>query len=260
MITKEKAMEFLKRQIDLIPALRSGRDDDLRKWQLDTQAMLERVFGDDSRQLATFKAVRWHPTTFRLSGDNSDLIQQAKRDGWNSANAVLSSLLNEIAEFWELDHQEQVSPDPFHRIERICNQFHRIARQLRDRHADRPTLNVEDEYDAQDLIHSLLLLDFDDVRAEDPSPSYAGAASRTDFVLKKERIVVEVKKARKGLLAKELGEQLIVDSQRYKVHPDCKMLVCFVYDPEGLIANPRGIENDLSQAGGEMPVRVYIRP
>ena len=106
----------------------------------------------------------------------------------------------------------------------------------------------------------MLKIYFDDVRAEEYTPSYAGSASRVDFLLKQEQIVIEIKKTRKGLAAKEIGEQLIIDSQRYEIHPDCGQLICFVYDPEGRIANPCGIESDLSKEINDVPVSVYIRP
>jgi hypothetical protein len=121
-------------------------------------------------------------------------------------------------------------------------------------------LNIEDEYDVQDLLHALLKLDFEDIRPEEWSPSYAGKSSRMDFLLKDYKVVIEVKKTRTGLGAKELGGQLIEDIARYKTHPDCETLLCFVYDPEGLIGNPRGIENDLSQDEGPIKVRVFIKP
>jgi len=81
-----------------------------------------------------------------------------------------------------------------------------------------------------------------------------------DFLLKNESIVIEVKKTRKGLDAKELGEQLIVDIERYQSHSSCKTLVCFVYDPEGKIANPQGLENDLSRNDDTLTVKVLIVP
>ncbi len=81
-----------------------------------------------------------------------------------------------------------------------------------------------------------------------------------DFLLKKESIVVEAKKTRKGLGAKELGDQLITDIERYKQHPDCKTLFCFVYDPDGRVSNPRGIEGDLSRKEGKLTVKVFIVP
>ena len=144
-------------------------------------------------------------------------------------------------------------------LERLCSRFHLVARQLRSRHSNRDTLHVEDEYDVQDLLHALLTLEHDDIRPEEWTPSYA-ASSRMGFLLKLEQIVIEAKKTRSGLGARELGEQLIVDIQKYKQRPDCRTLVCFVYDPEGRIANPRGIENDLSGDKDGLAVRVIIAP
>ena len=150
--------------------------------------------------------------------------------------------------------------DAFEQIQKICDRFHNIARQLRHRHGGRPTLDIADEYDVQDLVHALLKLDFDDVRAEEWTPSYAGGSARMDFLLKSEQIVVELKMSRRGMTAKTLGEELIIDCQKYKEHPDCKRLICFVYDPQGIIVNPRGIEADLSRDTNEIPITVYIRP
>jgi hypothetical protein len=145
-------------------------------------------------------------------------------------------------------------------VETLCTRFHVVARQIRVRHASRPTLDINDEYDVQDLLHSLLVIFFDDVRAEEYTPSYAGKATRMDFLLKDESIVVEAKMTRPGLGAKEVGEQLIVDSAHYRRHPGCKLLICLVYDPTGRIGNPRGLENDLSHIEGEFKVRVFIVP
>ena len=145
-------------------------------------------------------------------------------------------------------------------VERIIKRFHKVARQLRSRYADRPAIEIEDEYDVQDVFHALLKLFFDDVRPEEYTPSYAGSASRVDFLLKSEQIIIEIKKTRKGLAAKQIGEQLIIDSQRYQAHPDCKHLVCFVYDPEGRVANPNGIEKDLTKEINGTPVSVFIYP
>lgn len=145
-------------------------------------------------------------------------------------------------------------------IEYICTRFHFIVRQLRSRHGGRPTLDVEDEYDVQDLLHCLLKLHFDDIRPEECTPSYAGGCSRMDFFLKNESIAIEIKKTRKGLGQKELGDQLIIDKERFREHPSCKTLLCFVYDPDGKIPNPHGIENDLSCQEEDLFVKVLIVP
>ena len=150
--------------------------------------------------------------------------------------------------------------DPLTLVERICSRFQLVARQLRIRHANRSTLDIKDEYDVQDLLHSLFILFFDDIRPEEWTPSYAGKSSRMDFLLKCESIVVETKKTRNGLGEKEIGTQLMEDIQRYKKHPDCKTLVCFVYDPDGIVANPRGLEQDLSRDEDEFVVKVWVLP
>jgi hypothetical protein len=148
--------------------------------------------------------------------------------------------------------------DPVSNIEKLITKFHTITRQLRKRYDDRPTLDVNDEYDVQDLFHALLKLFFDDIRPEEWTPSYAGGSSRMDFLLKSEKIVIETKKTRAKLGAKEIGEQLATDILRYRSHPDCRTLICFVYDPEERILNPRGLERDLSQPMGEMQVKTYV--
>ncbi|WP_342423179.1 hypothetical protein [Paenibacillus sp. FSL E2-0178] len=40
-------------------------------------------------------------------------------------------------------------------ILKLCHRYHIIARQLRARHSIRPTLEIEDKYDVQDLFHAL---------------------------------------------------------------------------------------------------------
>ncbi|MBZ4359524.1 hypothetical protein LAM19_25050, partial [Mycobacterium tuberculosis] len=76
---------------------------------------------------------------------------------------------------------------------------------------NRQTIEINDEYDVQDLFHALLKIHFEDVRPEEYTPSYAGSSTRVDFLLKNEKIIIELKKTRKNLKQKEVGEQLIVD-------------------------------------------------
>jgi REase_DpnII-MboI len=132
----------------------------------------------------------------------------------------------------------------------ICDRFNVVARQLLHRRENRATLGITDEYDVQDLLHALLRLYFDDIRPEEWTPSYGGGSSRMDFLLKGHDIVVEAKMTRKGLTAKEVSEQLIIDAAKYRQNTECKTLVCLVYDPDGLIKNPRGIERDLAKLSG----------
>lgn len=171
-----------------------------------------------------------------------------------SSDKLFARLVTQIGEYAE--KVETISI-----LERIFSRFHHIARQLRSRYDSRETIDVSDEYDVQDLLHALLKLYFDDIRPEEWTPSYAGSSSKMDFLLKDEHLVVEVKKSRNTLRDKEIGKQLIEDIAKYKEHPDCRTLVCFIYNPEGLISNPTGLENDLRKSSTDrLDVRVYITP
>jgi hypothetical protein len=179
----------------------------------------------------------------------------------------LTDLYQSIAdEFWKLpwvkpkDKEGAAPPTPSELalLNRLLRRFHRMARQIKRRHDNRLGFPIQDEYDLQDLLHAVFRGLFDDIRSEEHTPSYAGGASRMDFLLKAEQIVIETKFASASLRDKQLGEELIVDIGRYQSHPDCKTLICFVYDPEGNLRNPAGLEADLSRAHGKLEVKVIV--
>jgi hypothetical protein len=164
---------------------------------------------------------------------------------------------------------ESVSPRQFsetlsalEKVDLLCSRFHSVVYQLQlpqRANKQNPRSAIRNEYDVQEILHALLWIFFDDVRREDPVPQRAGASSRTDFVLKKEEIIVEVKKTRASLRDKKVGEELIIDIERYKGRKDCKLAYCFVYDPEQYITNPAGLE-ELSRNEGDLVVKVVVLP
>lgn len=145
-------------------------------------------------------------------------------------------------------------------VRAICDRFTIVANALAERHGDRATISITDEYDVQDLLGALLKLHFTDVRPEEWTPSYAGNASRMDFLLKPEHVVVEAKMTRKGLGQKELVTQLAEDILRYQSHQDCQTLICFVYDPAVKCTNPTALENDLTKNHSGLRVLVIVQP
>jgi hypothetical protein len=145
-------------------------------------------------------------------------------------------------------------------IRKVCSRFHNVARQLRQRGQERATLEVEDENDVQDLLHVLLSVELDDIQTEAWTPVYAGGTLRNDLLLKQEGIVIVVKKTRQGMGPKVLFDQMSVDVQRYMNHPDCRTLICFIYDPEGRIGNPKAVETGFARAENGRHVEVLISP
>lgn len=252
-------LEGLKDRASQLTGLRRGSQE-FKKWHRDTEVAIERIFGEGTRHSKDFTDISYSLSVF-TSGTPDSAFDNAYRRGVETAISILESLIDEVKEYWEDEPEHFIQElSEIGKVELIIRRFHKVARQLRSRYASRNTIEIEDEYDVQDLFHALLRVYFEDVRAEEYTPSYAGAASRVDFLLKEEKIIVEIKKTRQGLSAKEVGEQLIIDTQRYQAHPDCNTLVCFVYDPEGRVANPRGIENDLTKELNGVPVTVFITP
>ena len=255
----QEAKQILLRQIQETHPLRTKEPwcDEFKKWKRDTGVAIRHIFTPNAHHKEEFESVEYAQDPWY---QGTPCSKEHFIKGLDTACALLDSMMREIDDFGLAQAMEIKSTDAISAVELLCNRFHLICRQLRSRHGDRETINVSDEYDVQDLLHALLHLHFNDIRPEEWTPSYAGACSRVDFLLKQEKAVIEVKKTRKGLSAKQIGEQLIIDIQRYQKHPDCKCLVCFVYDPDGLIANPRGLENDLNREAADFKVIVKIAP
>ena len=167
----------------------------------------------------------------------------------------------------ELQKSTQATPPPaladaeyIAITKRLCQRFHVVARQLRLRGEYRSTLEVADEVDAQDLLHALLRFQFDDISTDEWTPGYTNGVQRTTFLLNHDRLAIVVKKTRAGLSLKDLGDQVRTDIERHRTHGRCTHLMCFIYDPDGRIGNPRGLEREFSSTSEHLSVDVVVAP
>lgn len=134
-----------------------------------------------------------------------------------------------------------------------------VERSLGRRHSQRSTIEIKDEYDTQDLLRSLLVIFFDDVREEAATPEYAGGSTRIDFVLPDFKVAIEVKKTRGSMTQKSLADELIIDRDRYATDTRVGHLICLVFDHDGRLANPRGLESDLSRESSASGLAVTVK-
>ena len=175
--------------------------------------------------------------------------------------SILDSIIEDVEDgTLDINSTPKANLDKIQILEEVLNNFHRVVRQLRNRHDNRTTLEIKDEYDVQDLLHSLLLVHFDDVRSEVYTLSYAGGTSRLDFLIKDINTGIETKMTRENLKDKKLGEELIIDIEKYAQSPDCERLYCFIYDPKEFIKNSKGLEKDLSNNSDEVEVKTILVP
>lgn len=150
--------------------------------------------------------------------------------------------------------------DPLTLIRKVCHRFHSVARQLRLRRDYRPTLEIDDDYDLQDLLCALLKVEFDEVATEEWIPPYTEGASRTTLLINRDQIAVVAKKTRPGLTTKELADQVAADSSYYRAQGRCSTLFCFMYDPEGRIGSPKRLETTLTSVSEHCRVEVLVAP
>lgn len=147
-------------------------------------------------------------------------------------------------------------------LEVIVRGLRRAMHPLTHRRKGVQPLTFGNEYDVQDLLHALLRPWIDDIRPEEFTPSYAGSSTRMDFLLPAYELVIETKIVRDRTHAKKIGDELIIDIEHYRKHPNCKTLWCVIYDPDHLITNAQGLKTDLEgqrkSNGGEVVVKAFI--
>ena len=199
-MNKQQAISKLQRQLGNIRILylKPRFSNDFYKWKRDTEVAIENIFGADNRHLKDFTDIDYILPALALYASDADLNQEFKQ-GLDLAKSTLESFIQEIKEYWNDEDVNSIEShsNSLENIQLICNRFHKVARQMRSRHDNRSTLEINDEYDVQDLFHSLLTLYFDDIRKEESNPSHAGSNSRSDFLLKPEQTVIEIKKLEK---------------------------------------------------------------
>jgi hypothetical protein len=143
-------------------------------------------------------------------------------------------------------------------LERVARRLPISFAILRQEIQRRPGIEIVDEYDVQRLLHAVAVLLFEEVEDEDPTPKMAGASSRLDFLLRRERIAVETKMIGANLTIKRLRSDLAEDILYFRAHPDAGSLFIFVFDPIRKITNATGFERDLHSDSDEFPVRVVV--
>ena len=245
----EKIKEFIDEADYLIENVRIVEDAEFQIWYNSIHRYILNHFGENSHEYKTF---------YKYSLPKSRYIDDAYLFECKNYIKTIKGMLEDFLS----DHLIETKidfdcSDKEKQLERIFSRFKRVAFQLSHRYKSRETLRIIDEYDVQDLLYALLSLYFDDIRPEEPAPSYAGSSSRGDFFLPEINVVIEVKKTRKTMTDKILGEELIIDIEKYLSHSDCKKIYFFVYDPDHILRNPTAIKRDLEEKHTGL-IKVFI--
>lgn len=165
----------------------------------------------------------------------------------DTINAAIDNALSYIKEYEDVNFTSIESSDEVTEsaslIIRIMNNWSNMISSFKHHRTDVKPIEVTNEYEMQYLLEGILRLLFDDVRPETYTPNYANKSNRTDFLIPKQKILIETKMTRQGLDGIRLTEELIIDKEHYRKHPDIDLILCLVYDPERRIKNPEGIKD-----------------
>ena len=144
----------------------------------------------------------------------------------------------------------------------LLHGLRRAMHPLTHRRKGSTSLSFSTEYDVQDMLHALLRPWVRDIRPEEFTPSYAGSSTRMDFLLPEHRLVIELKFIRDRNHAGRIGDELTIDIDHYRKHPECNILWCVVYDQDHLLSNADGLKRDLegprTTKDGTINVRVLV--
>ena len=112
--TKTEAMRRLEMTLGKISNLKrlERNSPAFDKWKRDTRVAIASVFGTKSDHVAEFAKIRYFPSILSTSTSEHEL-QQYYIDSLDRATALLTSMKDEIEEYWEDDnHRETSSSNP----------------------------------------------------------------------------------------------------------------------------------------------------
>jgi hypothetical protein len=202
----------------------------------------------EMRTRASAAIERYAPTDSAYALQAYEVNESSKMDGWIVARlaGILRAIRADIASGALTVTTTATSAPRLAELVAMLRRFRRFARHLERRSRGKTGITIQDEYDVQDLVRAILSLHTDDVRKEEATGSSMGAGARIDFLLKRERIAVEVKRTRATLDAGQLGDELSADILRYPESGSADVLICFIYDAADIIDSPEGFEDDLA--------------
>ena len=115
--------------------------------------------------------------------------------------------------------------------ERICARLAKAARILTGRRSGKASFEIRDEYDVQDLIHSLFRAFFKYPVVENPLPKAAGAVStRADLCIEELGLIMEAKFVRSEKDQARIEKDLAADLVFYSAWSPLKYLFLVIYN------------------------------
>ncbi len=119
----------------------------------------------------------------------------------------------------------------------VLNSFPDVVSRLKHRRSGKSTLDINDEYDIQDILYVMLKGMFPTLQYEDPTSKVGPNSSRADFTILDLCVFIEVKHVSQKGKEKTVHDECLTDIQKYGKQEGCQKIIFFIYDPNKCIDN-----------------------
>ncbi|ABG60198.1 hypothetical protein [Cytophaga hutchinsonii] len=197
------------------------------------------------------------------SDDTEDSIFSIIR---KDADAIDLLLINDYIMARGLDRTKYLNISAKTLIIQILNNFSNAIKKITvHRYNSRAGIEIKDEYDVQDVLHTMLIGIFPDLKPEEQVQRTGAKNTRVDFALDSEGILIEAKMISDNYKdEKEFIEQLKKDIESYFVYPNLKDVIFFVYAPDSSkiknVNNFYSLNGQRSNTGKSFEVTVIVNP
>lgn len=166
-----------------------------------------------------------------------EIEQDVLRKFITAASDVIDLLILEDLENHYLSQsivkESYLNKTPKELILDLLSHFREASKKVTDgRRKDHKEFEINDEYDVQDLLYTILKSIFPKLKEEDPTPRVGIKSNKIDLILREQGILIEVKMIKEtDSNEKKFVEELKNDIQSYHQCQWLEYLICFVYDP-----------------------------
>lgn len=115
------------------------------------------------------------------------------------------------------------------------------------RRANKASLKVLDETDAQDVLNVILNTHFGHVVRDDPTHSVGGTHAKIDFLVPSLGVGVEVKVATKSHREGPIAREISADIEQYRAHHKIHTIFFIVYDLDAILQESVSLERDFTR-------------
>ena len=144
----------------------------------------------------------------------------------------------------------------------VLKTFPDVVSRLKYRRKNKVPLDVNDEYDVQDILYAMLKGPFSTLQYEDSMPKDGITSARADFVIHDLNTYIEAKYISKKGREKGIQDECMLDIRKYGIQEDCYKMIFFIYDPNKCIDNQfafrASLEKDRVIKGKEIEVIILI--